>query len=78
MTLASERVRLGDERFSDVQIASALSRKIQQLIILPTEKCNFRCTYCYEDFMIGAMKEPVQRGIERFSIGACPNSPNCR
>jgi len=66
MTLASERVRLGDERFSDVQIASTLSRKTQQLIILPTEKCNFRCTYCYEDFMIGAMKESVQRGIERF------------
>lgn len=57
---------LGDERFSHGQIASILSPKIQQLIILPTEKCNFRCTYCYEDFQIGKMKEAVQLSIERF------------
>jgi uncharacterized protein len=25
------------------------------LIILPTEKCNFRCSYCYEDFLLGQM-----------------------
>lgn len=58
-------VKLGSGRFSHNQIASTLSKKIQQLIILPTEKCNFRCTYCYEDFAIGRMKEPVLQGIER-------------
>ena len=57
---------LGDDRCSHAQIASVVSRKIQQLIILPTEKCNFRCAYCYEDFLIGKMKEPVQQAIERF------------
>lgn len=57
---------LGDERYPHSQIAGILSPKIQQLIILPTEKCNFRCTYCYEDFQIGKMKEPVQLAIERF------------
>lgn len=36
-----------------------------QLIILPTEQCNFRCTYCYEDFEIGAMKENTIVAIER-------------
>lgn len=36
-----------------------------ELIILPTEQCNFRCTYCYEDFEIGAMKAPVVEGIKR-------------
>lgn len=61
----SAAIQLGDEIFSHQQIASTLSRKVQQLIILPTEKCNFRCTYCYEDYLIGKMKEPVQRGIER-------------
>ncbi|MEA3060336.1 MAG: uncharacterized protein QOJ94_117 [Sphingomonadales bacterium] len=66
MTLLAEPVDLGNEQFSHRQIASVLSRKLQQLIILPTEKCNFRCTYCYEDFAIGKMKEPVIAGIERF------------
>lgn len=66
MAMVAERVRLGNDRFSDAQIAATLSRKVQQLIILPTEKCNFRCSYCYEDFMIGKMKEPVVAGLERF------------
>ena len=57
---------LGNEQFHHAQIASTLSNRTQQLIILPTERCNFRCTYCYEDFLIGKMKEPVQLSIERF------------
>ena len=66
MTLDVDRFGLGNEKFSHAQIASTLSNRIQQLIILPTERCNFRCTYCYEDFLIGKMKEPVQSSIERF------------
>ncbi|TDH18039.1 radical SAM protein [Segetibacter sp. 3557_3] len=27
------------------------------LIIMPTEKCNFRCTYCYESFERGKMSD---------------------
>lgn len=30
-----------------------------ELIVLPTEKCNFRCVYCYEDFAIGRMKPSI-------------------
>ena len=30
--------------------------RVLELIIFPTEKCNFRCVYCYEDFTIGQMK----------------------
>ncbi len=48
------------------QIASTLTPSIQELIILPTEKCNLRCTYCYEDFAIGKMSEATQRGVENF------------
>src|SRR4051812_32168631 len=33
------------------------------LILLPTEACNFRCTYCYEDFELGQMTSRVVNGI---------------
>lgn len=49
---------------SERQIAESISNKIQELILLPTEKCNFRCTYCYEDFEIGKMPEDVVKGIK--------------
>jgi len=42
----------------------ALSPMLLHLILLPTEACNFRCTYCYEDFKLGRMGEDVVRGIE--------------
>jgi len=35
------------------------------LILMPTEACNLRCTYCYEDFRIGRMPEEVVAGVER-------------
>ena len=35
------------------------------LIILPTEQCNFRCVYCYEAFIQGKMPEQVRHGIRR-------------
>jgi len=66
------RAYLGNEVFSHAQIASTLNPALQQLIIFPTEKCNFRCTYCYEDFAIGKMKEPVLQGIERFLARRVP------
>jgi uncharacterized protein len=46
-------------------IAVSLHQKILQLIILPTEKCNFRCTYCYETFEIGKMKPPIVAAIKK-------------
>jgi uncharacterized protein len=52
--------------FTRRQIAAAISPRIQELILLPTEKCNFRCTYCYEDFELGKMSEETQRAIELF------------
>ncbi len=52
--------------FSRQQLASTITSKIQELILLPTEKCNLRCTYCYEDFTIGRMSESTQAAVERF------------
>jgi len=40
-----------------------------ELILLPSEECNFRCTYCYEEFPRGTMepwvREAVVRWVER-------------
>jgi len=50
-------------------IAESLLGRSLELYINSTERCNFRCTYCYEDFAIGRMKpetiEQVKRFIER-------------
>lgn len=43
-----------------------IANNIQHLIILPTEKCNFRCTYCYEDFKIGKMSNDTSRKLKAF------------
>jgi len=44
-------------------VLNTLDDSYLNLIILPTEKCNFRCTYCYEDFAIGKMSSMVQSAI---------------
>ena len=36
-----------------------------ELILLPTEACNFRCTYCYEEFRYGRMEPGVVRGVKK-------------
>lgn len=36
------------------------------LIIFPTEQCNFRCVYCYEDFAIGEMPTETQRRLTAY------------
>jgi len=41
----------------DKNILATLNPKSLELILYPTEQCNFRCTYCYEDFLIGRMDE---------------------
>ena len=64
--------------FNKHQVAAALSPKLQELILLPTEKCNFRCTYCYEDFELGRMTEKTQRAIELFVDRRVPDLDELR
>ncbi|MFJ9842509.1 radical SAM protein [Kitasatospora sp. NPDC101155] len=47
------------------QLAASLTNQILHLIVLPTEQCNFRCTYCYEDFAVGRMGEPTVAALKR-------------
>ena len=35
-----------------------------ELILLTSEDCNFRCTYCYEDFARGTMLPWVREGVK--------------
>lgn len=58
------------------QIANCISSRQLELTILPTEKCNFRCTYCYEDFELGRMKPHVIEGINRLISVRAPGLEN--
>lgn len=53
-------------------LAGFLDPRILQLIILPTEQCNFRCTYCYEDFEIGQMRDPTVQAIKQLILKRMP------
>lgn len=50
------------------KILQAITDDYLELILLPTEKCNFRCVYCYEDFSIGKMKPHIVEGIKNLII----------
>ena len=49
-----------------------------ELIVLPTEECNFRCTYCYEDFQIGRMDAAVVSNIKRLVERRAPDLSSFR
>jgi uncharacterized protein len=55
---------MGTDALKEAQLISLLSHSILDLHILPTEKCNFRCIYCYENFQIGKMKKEVITGVK--------------
>lgn len=46
------------------QVADAFDPGHLSLILLPTERCNFRCTYCYEDHEAGRMSPRVVGAIK--------------
>lgn len=48
-----------------------LSLKYFNLYIFPTEKCNFRCTYCYEDFSVGRMGPETIASVKGFINRRC-------
>ncbi len=48
------------------KLALSLSNKFLGLVLLPTEKCNFRCTYCYEDYKINKMSDATVKAVKDF------------
>lgn len=53
-------------------IAESLTPKHLRLIIFPTEKCNLRCTYCYEDFEHGRILPGVVTGLKNLLTARLP------
>lgn len=45
---------------------------VLQLILLASEDCNFRCTYCYEKFARGTMQPWVRQGIKNLVRSRLP------
>ncbi len=61
-------VKDGTDEFRRIQLGFGREQyrnDILQLILLASEDCNFRCTYCYEDFARGTMSPAVRQGIKR-------------
>jgi uncharacterized protein len=64
---------LVDQRLDELEMANAMQRIFKarrdsfNLILMPTEKCFFRCVYCYEDFAKGKMPRDVRQGILRLA-----------
>jgi uncharacterized protein len=50
-----------------LQAHQTSTAKSLQLIVFPTEKCNFRCVYCYEDFVQGKMSHGLRSGLVKFA-----------
>lgn len=49
-----------------------LSPSSLHLIVMPTEQCNLRCTYCYEDFALEKMSPETVAGIKRLLDSRAP------
>jgi len=50
----------------------AFSNSVLHLVLLPTEGCNFRCVYCYEDFALSRMDPTVVGGVKRLLATRVP------
>lgn len=55
-----------DQGISETAWRKSFSSDRLRLLVLPTEKCNLRCTYCYEDFSMGRMSAEIRSGLIKF------------
>jgi len=59
-------IREGTNEYRQFQVrfgAQQFRTNALELILMPSEDCNFRCQYCYEDFVRGTMRPDVRLGI---------------
>lgn len=60
MSLPHEPALLSDHQR---RLREAFGGRSLELILLPTEQCNLRCTYCYESFALRKMPAEVVDGV---------------
>ncbi len=58
--------------------SSFFTNRMLELIILPTEQCNFRCTYCYEDFVGRLMSDNNINSIKKLISKRAPSLSQLR
>jgi uncharacterized protein len=89
--LSRRKVLVPPSELADYEdgIRTSIGRALERthgLIIMPTGKCNFRCTYCYETFEQGRMSEASAEALskaidrmagaaERFGLGFFGGEP---
>ncbi|WP_321145810.1 radical SAM protein, partial [Bacillus mycoides] len=70
---SKELIKLSNLNEIDLNTYSFLvSNQLQELIIFPTEQCNFRCVYCYEDFKMKQMSPDIVNSIKKFLENRVP------
>lgn len=56
-----------DELMQAQQLHDAFNEaRSMHLVIMPTEACNYRCTYCYQTFPRGAMARQTIEGLKTY------------
>ena len=55
------------------RLAGCIDDRLVHLILMPTEACNFRCTYCYEEFKLNRMQPRVVLGVKNFLALRAPD-----
>lgn len=72
-------VKAGTDEYQRIQLGFGQQHyrtDVLQLILLASEDCNFRCTYCYEDFARGTMLPSVREGIKNMVKTRLPSLRN--
>lgn len=54
-----------DDFFNRI-LYEAIFKNELKVTIIPTELCNFRCVYCYENHNMGSMTETEENGVIKF------------
>lgn len=62
---------LVSENTDELHSAASLHKELKEarmahLVIMPTEACNLRCVYCYQDFSRGAMGRGIIDGLKAY------------
>ena len=67
-----------DEIRSTLEKLKALLNNTLMLTIMPTEGCNFRCPYCYEDHEIATMTRATLDRIQEYITAQAPRFQHVR